>query len=156
MSALCDCLIIGMHALSLHSSPSYVLMENTKGETIQTAQYETFTPGLYIRHESGFTAGTYSNSFKRQSFYAGWTWETEDERWAFTIGAVTGYGRHYVGGTVEGNKWVKHYFGYNEVEPLFAPSFKLPVTENSALRLTVLPSFNKGASVLHFSYEFKL
>lgn len=72
-----DGIILGIHLLTAHSMPGY----------------ETVTPGIYTRHESGFSAGTYRNSIGRQSTYAGWTFETEDKRWALTVGAVTGYQR---------------------------------------------------------------
>ena len=37
-------------------------------------QYNNFNPGAYYIHDNGATVGTYYNSERRQSVYAGWTW----------------------------------------------------------------------------------
>lgn len=153
---LCECLAIGLHALSLHTAPSYTLMENADGK--QSARYETLTPGLYIRHDSGATAGAYRNSYGQMSYYGGWTFQTDDERFAITIGAVTGYGERKVGESVQGNKLIRHYHsGGGDVLPLVAPSVKFNLTDEVGARFTVLPpTTRKASAVLHFSIELKL
>ena len=69
---------VGLHLFSAHEQPG---MNNTN-------------PGVYVRLDNGLTLGTYFNSVRKQSAYAGWTFETPE--WnrltaAITIGAVTGY-----------------------------------------------------------------
>lgn len=49
------------------------------------------TPGIYIRTSSGLTAGLVRNSLGRPSAYLAQTWATDNERWALTLGAMTGY-----------------------------------------------------------------
>ena len=68
-------IVIGVHLFSLHTAPGL----------------EAANPGLYVRHESGDTAGVFRNSYARTSAYAGYTLETADRRFALTLGAVTGY-----------------------------------------------------------------
>lgn len=54
-------------------------------------QPRDFTPGVYWRSGSGWTAGVVRNSYSRWSVYGGKTFETADGRFALTVGAVTGY-----------------------------------------------------------------
>ena len=54
---LAEGLVIGLHVVSLHSSPG---LNNTN-------------PGVYVKTQAGYTAGTYFNSERRQSFYLGRT-----------------------------------------------------------------------------------
>ena len=95
-------------------------------------QYNNFNPGAYYIHSSGATLGTYYNSERRQSVYAGWTWDYGP--WRLQAGAITGYRRA-------------------AVLPLIAPSVSL----GYGFRLTVLPKVERGgSSVLHLMYERKL
>jgi hypothetical protein len=84
---LFDGMIIGLHLVSAHSAPG---LNDANG-------------GVYLRAESGITAGVYENSIsgtklngndgrRRTSMYLGWTWETPGQAWAVTLGAVNGYG----------------------------------------------------------------
>lgn len=120
-SHLIEGLVLGLHLASWHSAPSL----------------ESVNPGLYVRHESGFTAGAFRNSYRRESAYAGWTFETADRRFALTAGAVTGYPAR-------------------RVLPLLVPSVRLGLTERVAARLAYLPKpptdFGSSHS-LHLSVE---
>ena len=89
--------VIGVHLLSLHSNPGYVTAVDIPGRPLQTERFETATPGLSLRLANGATVGAYRNSYGRGSAYAGWTFETADQRWALTVGAVTGYPRLRLG-----------------------------------------------------------
>ena len=65
---------IGLHLGSVHESPGF----------------NGFNPGAYVRLDSGVTAGSYFNSIRKQSFYAGYTmnvWGPLD----VTFAGVTGY-----------------------------------------------------------------
>lgn len=116
--------ILGLHLLTAHVSPGY----------------ETFTPGAYVRHESGFTAGAYRNSIGRNSAYAGWTLETDDKRFAITAGAVTGYDRKCEAGMCTGHA--------GKIAPLLIPSMKL-----GPARLAVVP-YKRPA--VHLAVEWAL
>ena len=95
-------------------------------------QYNNFNPGAYYIHSSGATIGTYYNSERHQSVYAGWTWDYGP--WRLQAGAITGYRRA-------------------AVLPLIAPSVSL----GYGFRLTVLPKVERGgASVIHLTWEIKL
>ena len=94
-------------------------------------QYNNANPGVYYIHDSGATIGTYYNSERRQSVYAGWTWDHGP--WRLQAGAITGYKR--------------------AVMPLVAPSVLL----GYGFRLTVLPKVERrGSSVVHLTWEMKL
>ena len=95
-------------------------------------QYNNRNPGVYYIHSSGATIGTYYNSERRQSVYAGWTWDYGP--WRLQAGAITGYRRA-------------------AVLPLIAPSVSL----GYGLRLTVLPKVERlGSAVVHLTWEMKL
>ena len=94
--------------------------------------YNNANPGVYYIHSSGATVGTYYNSERRQSVYAGWTWDYGP--WRLQAGAITGYRRA-------------------AVLPLIAPSVSL----GYGLRLTVLPKVERrGSAVVHLTWEMKL
>ena len=94
--------------------------------------YNNFNPGAYYIHGNGATVGTYYNSERRQSVYAGWTWDYGP--WRLQAGAITGYRRA-------------------AVLPLIAPSVSL----GYGFRLTVLPKVERrGSAVVHLTWEMKL
>ena len=95
-------------------------------------QYNNFNPGAYYIHDNGATVGTYYNSERRQSVYAGWTWDSGP--WRLQVGAITGYKRR-------------------AVLPMIVPSVAL----GYGFRLTVLPKIERGGStVIHLMWEMKL
>lgn len=95
-------------------------------------QYNNANPGAYYIHDNGATVGTYYNSERRQSVYAGWTWDSGP--WRLQVGAITGYERA-------------------KVLPMVVPSVAL----GHGFRLTVLPKVERnGSSVVHLMYERKL
>jgi hypothetical protein len=93
--------------------------------------WQNVNPGLYVRLANGITAGAYWNSERRTSAYAGWTLATSDDRWALTVGAVTGYGG---------------------VKPLLAPSVRIGLTKAVSVRLTLLAA-PKASPAIHVSAE---
>ena len=105
-----------------------------------SSSMEWATPGIYVRHPSGFTAGFYRNSLGRGSAFAAWTWQTESRTWAITVGAVTGYDR-------------------SKVMPLVVPSVRFPIPDTSiALRISAVPPIAKhniiGALTVALEREF--
>lgn len=94
--------------------------------------YNNVNPGAYYIHDNGATVGTYYNSERRQSVYAGWTWDYGPFR--LQAGAITGYARSLV-------------------FPMVAPSVAL----GAGFRLAALPKIERGGSaVIHLMWETKL
>ena len=66
------------------------------GSQHDKAGFNNFNPGVYVNH-NGYTLGTYYNSERKQSYYAGYTFESApfygSLRGALTVGGITGYGR---------------------------------------------------------------
>lgn len=117
---------LGLHLASWHSAPGF----------------EARNPGVYAVWANGATLGTYHNSERAQSVYAGWTWRSAEllprTHAALTAGVVTGYLAR-------------------PVMPLLVPSLGVRVAERTTVRLTWLPRVEKaGAHALHLSLEFAL
>ena len=95
-------------------------------------QYNNANPGAYYIHDSGATVGTYYNSERRQSVYAGWTLDSGP--WRLQVGAITGYERR-------------------AVLPMVVPSVAL----GHGFRLVVLPKVERdGSAVTHLMWETTL
>lgn len=98
--------------------------------------FKNLNPGLYVRTESGLTLGAYRNSLARRSAYAGWTFATRDDRFAVTVGGVTGYP------------------GWSPVAPLLVPSVRQDLGGGWSARLAYLHKPNEhGATGLHLMLE---
>lgn len=120
--------VIGVHLGTWHSKPA----------PKRVGEWSDFNPGIYARWSNGFTAGTLRNSERRQSVYAGWTWEGPRHwtvRPALTVGAITGY--------------------TSDVSPLAALSAAAQITRRTAARLAWLPKAEDGgAHGIHLSLEW--
>ena len=93
--------------------------------------FNNANPGVYYISDQGWTVGTYYNSERKQSVYAGKSWDFGPFR--LQAGLITGYSR--------------------PVLPLVAPSVSL----GAGFRLTVLPKVERGgSSVIHLTWETKL
>ena len=111
------------------------------GSQHDKAGFNNFNPGVYVNH-NGYTLGTYYNSERKQSYYAGYTAQGELVRglnWGLTIGAITGYAAL-------------------KVAPLVVPSVSY---HNNLLggrtRLSLAVKTNRdGANALHLSQEWAL
>lgn len=102
-------------------------------------QFNNFNPGVYVYH-NGWTAGTYYNSERKQSVYAGYTWEYDiTHRLAVgaTLGVITGYSTA-------------------KVLPMLVPSASYRFAGSTSARLSFVPAVTKhGASALHLMIERK-
>ncbi|RZI62321.1 MAG: hypothetical protein EOP37_03185 [Rubrivivax sp.] len=99
--------------------------------------FESATYGVYARSCSGLTTGVLRNSEGGTSAYLAQTWSTADRRWSVTVGGITGYRSA-------------------TVSPLVVPSYAMPLSARSALRLSFLPQSTRGGSAaLHVSLEFQ-
>lgn len=118
------------------------------------------TPGLYVRTESGLTAGIVRNSLRRTSVYLAQTWTTEDGRWSLTVGAITGYQYRTVRGQRACSEGFTHFptapceYEHGKtnaaLRPLIAPSVALPAIGGVTPRVALL---GKGVS---FAVEMPL
>lgn len=103
--------------------------------------YNNVNPGVYVRMKSGMTYGTYFNSERRTSVYAGYTYEFND-RFAVTVGLVSGYSL--------GKEKTRIY-------PMIVPSMKLGKIADTTFRLAIMPqasSKNFGSTALHLTAEW--
>lgn len=134
-SRVCEAVIYGLVAalVFLAARPAQA---QTLGLHVATwhdrSGYNNINPGVYVRTDSGFTAGAYRNSIRKPSVHAGYTWAkpTSFGDISLTAGAVTGYDR--------------------PLQPLLVPSIRAGHT-----RLTILPRADpKGAAGAHLSWEF--
>lgn len=116
-------IILGLHLMSYHDA----------------GNFNNVNPGIYIKHESGVTVGTYYNSVKRQSYYGGYTFKPIDAlpNLDVTVGVVTGYPSM-------------------PVAPLFIPSYTFYKSDDGLrARAAFLPRFGdvQPANVIHFMVE---
>lgn len=120
--------IIGLHLWSTHFGACY---ETPLG----CRQYESETTGIYWIAPSGLTLGGYTNSYGKESFYAGWTFETEDKRFALLVAGVHGYPRM-------------------TILPAVVPSVRFPMTDKTSLRISGVPKVERGgAALIHIALE---
>lgn len=128
MLSLCSAaaLTIGMHIGSYH--------------TADNERYNNINPGLYVAY-NGYTAGTYKNSYSKQTVYAGKAFDiTENCRYDVLVGAATGYN-------------IKR----SSVVPFVVGSAKFNIQDEAILRVSAIPQVSsdgklKGA-VLHLSLQ---
>jgi hypothetical protein len=118
---------IGLHIGSRHSAPGF----NDRN------------PGVYARwadaQGDGFAAGTYLNSERAQSLWAGYAWSWRMQALPISAGLTAG--------AVSGYRTAK-------LLPLALPSAALHFG-NTAARLSYIPKVEKrGAAALHFSIEY--
>lgn len=114
---------LGLHIISHHFS----------------GDFNNLNHGAYIYHD-GFTAGTYYNSERKQSYYVGYTFEgalVGPLSYGLTIGAVSGYAR-------------------GSVLPLVVPSVSVPIANTGiGVRLSAIPPVGKGsAALVHLTAEY--
>lgn len=110
---------VGVHLASIH---------------VPQREFNNTNPGLYYRSDDGWTVGTYRNSTRRTSAYAGYTWEWG--RLALTAGGMTGYAR--------------------QVQPMLVPSVTVFTLHGATARVAFVPRVEKriGSHVFHLMVEF--
>lgn len=151
--------VLGLHLLSVH---------NVDG-------LNNRNPGLSLRTPSGFSAGFFENSNsrtiyagsdrrKRISYFAAWTFESPGQRFAFTGGMVSGYGRKR-----ELVCWRSDELGCLEqrylteirpIAPLLMPSMRLHLGHQLAARVaysfTPQGLADKPLHMAHLMLEYRL
>lgn len=109
---------IGIHIGTAHVDPDMPLND--------------FNPGVYAVFDNGVTVGTYYNSIRKQTVYAGYT--AKYKQFSLMVGGATGY----------------NY----KVVPMIVPSVVLPLAEDFNLRIAYIPKMKiTGAHVVHFTVE---
>lgn len=141
LGAAANAATFGLHLASVHV-PSRDYQRNVN-------------PGLYVRLDSGITAGVYRNTLGRTTVYGGYTFEWGP--FGLTLGAATGYQKHAVPVPCER----AHYVGCTRIDgvsnavlvPMVAPSVRLPEVAGLTPRLSIIPGLAGSANVLHLSVE---
>ena len=107
---------IGLHVGSIHESPGF----------------NGFNPGAYVRLDNGFTAGSYFNSIRKQSVYAGYTMNVWGPLDVSFVG-VTGYQDYPIATAI--------------------PSVSVPLWKSVSARLAYV--YSPGvSSAVHLSLEY--
>jgi hypothetical protein len=143
---------VGVHALSAHW--------NVRSDTPQQFRPRSQTPGVYLRTDADHIFGLVRNSYGRTGAYAGHVWETQDKRFALTLGAISGYQKRRVVGqaacrsgavsTADQPCWWDEGVSSAKLRLLVAPSLALPAVAGATPRLNLL---GKG---LNLSVEWVL
>ena len=104
-----------------------------------------FNPGVYLRTDDGITIGTYYNTLRRVSFYAGYTFEYGPV--GVLGGLITGYQPKLIDGLSYGQG--------KALTPMLAASLKLPPLGGFKPMLMLVPPFRSSPAVLHIAFEHK-
>lgn len=156
---LAAALTIGMHVASIHAP--------------QRAQHND-NAGLYLRTDSGLSAGVYRNSHRRTSLYVGQAFPLVGQL-DLNVGLVSGYqkrcrtwsetssttSKQMVAGSPEYSTVTYSVpreectgFSRGAITPMFAFSYAAPFSVLGATpRLWFMPGFGKVSSVAHLSLE---
>jgi hypothetical protein len=141
VAAQLDGATMGINLFTVHSKSTYNWQN---GVDVPPTAFKRFTPGLYVRTTSGWTAGLLSNSVGDTSALFGFTWETRPStlplqlQAALTLGGIAGY-------------------GIAPVVPLVVPSLRIPVRSGCAARISYLggePGDEHAVSAAHLSLEW--
>jgi hypothetical protein len=134
---------IGLHLATWHSNNADSHLNN-------------INPGVYYKSGSGWTAGYYYNSVRRNSFYVGKSYETQ---------GLDGLSAGVIVAVVTGYADYRDSLGIhqtNALRPLIVPSAAYAINQNSRVRLTFLPVLEKrnesiraSGIAFHLSYEKK-
>lgn len=124
--------VIGMHIGSVHSN-NY--------DPVAKRNWNNTNPGLYARWDN-VVVGTYYNSIRKQSVYAGYAYPVLSNL-DVVVGVVSGY---------DGP-------GYRAkaIMPMVVPSLHFPITDTINARLNLAIGVGKGsATALNFAIEYRL
>lgn len=139
-SSACAETTVGLHLVSHHASSDP--MQNN------------VNPGAYLIRD-GWTVGAYRNTLKRDSVYAGHTWDRGP--FSITAGFVSGYEKREYHGECAPGVWSKkgticeRGVSNAKLLPMLAPSVRVGPT-----RLWYLPGLGHTSSVIHLSVETQL
>ena len=104
-----------------------------------------FNPGVYVRTDDGITVGTYYNTLRRASVYAGYTYEYGP--FGLLGGVVTGYQPKLIDGVSYGQG--------KALTPMLALSLQLPTLGGFKPMVMLVPPFKSSPAVLHLAFEHR-
>jgi hypothetical protein len=146
--------VVGAHLVSYH-------VEKGGSSDPGDLGWNNKNRGLYARWGNGLTVGAFRNSLFRNSAYVGWTLSDAADRFAVTLGAVSGYDKLTDG---PGDHQAVRCDGANGcrtvnlksvILPLFVPSVRVGITDRLSARLSMLAVPRHPAAV-HLSMEWRL
>ena len=113
--------------------------------------------GAYVLFENGVTLGTYRNTLRRQTVYAGYTWQ--GETFGLMVAAGSGYQLRRVAAACQDPNntncgWTEG-FSNGVLSPMVAPSIRTPEFLGASARVSFMPGIGRASSVLHLSVEAK-
>lgn len=123
----------------------------TFGTHIGSAHYpgasyqNNFNPGIYVRSDDGITVGTYYNTLRRTSVYAGYTYQYGPL--GLMGGLVTGYQPKLIDGVTYGQG--------KTLTPMLALSLSLPPLGGFKPMVMLVPPFRSSPAVLHLAFEHR-
>lgn len=110
------------------------------------AHYQNnLNPGMYLRTDDGLTFGTYYNTLRRTSFYAGYTLEYGP--FGLMAGAITGYQPKRIEGRMYGHG--------KTLTPIVSLGLHLPSLSGFTPMLMLVPPFGNSPAVLHLAFEHR-
>jgi hypothetical protein len=146
--------VVGVHLVSYH-------VEKSGSSDPGDMGWNNKNPGLYARWGNGLTVGAYRNSLYRNSAYLGWTFSDAIDRFAITLGAVSGYDKitdgpgDYQAVRCDSANGCRTVNLKSVILPLLVPSVRLGITERFSARLSLL-AVPKQPAAVHLSVEWRL
>jgi hypothetical protein len=146
--------VVGVHLVSYH-------VEKGGSSDPGDMGWNNKNPGLYARWGNGLTIGAYRNSLYRNSAYLGWTFSDAIDRFAITLGAVSGYDKitdgpgDYQAVRCDEANGCRTVNLKSVILPLFVPSVRIGITDHLSARLSVL-AVPKHPAAVHLSVEWRL
>jgi hypothetical protein len=128
--------VVGVHLVSYHAEKGGSSDPGDQG-------WNNKNPGLYARWGNGLTVGAYRNSLYRNSAYLGWTFSDSIDRFAITLGAVSGYDKitdgpgDYQAVRCDSANGCRTVSLKSVILPLLVPSVRLGITERFSARLSL-------------------
>lgn len=155
LTGTCKADTIGVHMGSVHSN-NYDPVAQKPWNNTNPGVYYVFEVGGPERSEGlsnvpvlpagNYVVGTYYNSVRKQSVYAGLVYPLTDNI-DITVGVISGYNGRGPGGE----------YRAKALMPMVVPSVHFPITDSVRGRVHFAPGLGRGsAHAVHFSLEMKL
>jgi hypothetical protein len=146
--------VVGAHLVSYHA-------QNGGSSDPSDLGWNNKNPGLYARWGNGLTVGAFRNSLFKNSAYLGWTVSDSADRFALTLGVVSGYDKltdgpgDYQAVRCNKDNGCRTVNLKSVILPLLVPSVRVGITERLSARFSVL-AVPKHPAALHLSLEWKI
>jgi hypothetical protein len=146
--------VVGVHLVSYH-------VEKGGSSDPGDMGWNNKNPGLYAKWGNGLTVGAYRNSLYRNSAYLGWTFSDNTDRFALTLGAVSGYDKitegtgDYQAVRCDEANGCRTVNLKSVILPLLVPSIRVGITDRLSARISLL-AVPKQPAAVHLSMEWRL